>query len=63
MRPLQDTFYVFAFLTVVCAFLTAFFLSRIVGIRLREYPIHVRRELGDLRPASIFSFPWARNRQ
>ncbi|VDN89463.1 unnamed protein product [Brugia pahangi] len=37
----EETFYVFAFIVVISSFLIAFFLAKVVGIRIREYPLNV----------------------
>lgn len=55
---LQDTFYVFAFMVVISSFAVAFFLAKVVGVRIREYPLNVDREWRDARPANPFRFPW-----
>uniref|UniRef100_A0A0R3RVR1 Helicase ATP-binding domain-containing protein n=1 Tax=Elaeophora elaphi TaxID=1147741 RepID=A0A0R3RVR1_9BILA len=58
----EETFYVFAFIVVISSFLIAFFLAKVVGIRIREYPLNVNREWRDARPANPFRFPWNRNK-
>ncbi|VDM36888.1 unnamed protein product [Toxocara canis] len=59
-KVFKETFYAFAFIVVVCSILTAVFLSKVVGIRIREYPLNVDREWRDARPANPFHFPWNR---
>uniref|UniRef100_A0A915PPN8 ATP-dependent RNA helicase n=1 Tax=Setaria digitata TaxID=48799 RepID=A0A915PPN8_9BILA len=54
----EETFYVFAFIVVISSFLVAFFLAKVVGIRIREYPLNVNREWRDAEPANPFRFPW-----
>ncbi|CAD5212960.1 unnamed protein product [Bursaphelenchus okinawaensis] len=54
----EETFYMFALLTVASAFLLAFFLSKIVGVSIREHDIQITREWRDWRPANPFRFPW-----
>ncbi|MCP9259059.1 ATP-dependent RNA helicase DDX55 [Dirofilaria immitis] len=57
----EETFYVFAFIVVISSFLIALFLAKVVGIRIREYPLNVDREWRDARPANPFRFPWNQN--
>lgn len=54
----EETFYLFAFFFVIGTCLTAFFLSKIVGVTIREYPLRVDRQWRDPKPAHFFSFPW-----
>ncbi|VDN03168.1 unnamed protein product [Thelazia callipaeda] len=54
----EETFYVFAIIVVVSSFLIAFFLAKVVGVRLREYPLNVDREWRNAEPANPFRFPW-----
>lgn len=56
----EETFYAFAFIVVISSILVAVFLSKVVGIRIREYPLNVNREWRDARPANPFHFPWNR---
>ncbi|CAI4232409.1 unnamed protein product [Auanema sp. JU1783] len=54
----EETFYVFAILVIVISILTAIFLSRVVGIEIKEHDITINRDWGEPTPAGIFSFPW-----
>ncbi|VDM57279.1 unnamed protein product, partial [Angiostrongylus costaricensis] len=54
----EETFYVFAFLVVVFAILTAIFLSKVVGITIKEHNISVDRDWGRPELANPFRFPW-----
>ncbi|MFH4983247.1 hypothetical protein AB6A40_009956 [Gnathostoma spinigerum] len=58
----EETFYVFAFCVVIFSILLAIFLSKVVGIRIREYPLNIDREWRDARPANPFRFPWSKKR-
>ncbi|KAK5983481.1 hypothetical protein GCK32_010231 [Trichostrongylus colubriformis] len=54
----EETFYVFAFLVVVFSILTAIFLSKVVGITIKEHNIELNRDWGRPEPANPFRFPW-----
>ncbi|KJH44211.1 hypothetical protein DICVIV_09755 [Dictyocaulus viviparus] len=54
----EETFYVFAFLVVLFTILTAIFLSKVVGITIKEHGINVDRDWGQPEPANPFKFPW-----
>ncbi|CAD5217214.1 unnamed protein product [Bursaphelenchus xylophilus] len=54
----EETFYMFALIVCISAFLLAFFLSKVVGVRLKEHDIQINRQWRDWRPANPFKFPW-----
>ncbi|VDD94874.1 unnamed protein product [Enterobius vermicularis] len=56
----EETFYLFAFLVVIGSILVAVFLSKVVGIKLREHPLRVDREWRNPMPAHFFDFPFDR---
>ncbi|VDL79743.1 unnamed protein product [Nippostrongylus brasiliensis] len=54
----EETFYVFAFLVVVFSIILAIFLSKVVGITIKEHDIDISRDWGKPEPANPFRFPW-----
>jgi hypothetical protein len=56
----EDTFYMFAFFTVIGTILIAMFLSLVIGVRIREHPLHVNRQWRDFRPVDILRPFWHR---
>lgn len=63
LLSVQETFYVFAFLVVLFAVIAAVFLSKVVGITIKEHNIEFNRDWGRPEPANPFRFPWKVKRE